>query len=90
MVKKINDRTNSGKKIEKITKINILTDKDRTPMSVTPVAPAIHDLLGAKLKAYYSAIVSEPIPDRLAILMAELEAQSVADPASDPDKGGDP
>ena len=87
MGKKSNDRTNSGKTVDKIIKINIQTDKDRKPM---PATPAIHDLLGAKLKAYYSAIVSEPMPDRLAELMKELEAQTVAPPLTNSDKGGDP
>ena len=87
MGKKSKDRTNSGKTVDEIIKFNIETGKDRKPM---PDTPAIHDLLGAKLKAYYSAIISEPIPDRLAELMAELEAQSAIGPASKPDKGGDP
>lgn len=41
-----------------------------------PPAPPIHDMLGQKLKAYYSEIVSEPIPERLTALLAKLEAQS--------------
>lgn len=45
-----------------------------------PAAPAIQDVLGAKLKAYYGEVVSEPIPDRLMALMAELEAQSAVKP----------
>ncbi len=36
----------------------------------------IHDMLGDKLKAYYAQVASEPIPDRLTDLLAELEAQS--------------
>lgn len=36
----------------------------------------IHDMLGQKLKAYYAEIASEPIPERLTSLLAELEAQS--------------
>jgi hypothetical protein len=36
----------------------------------------IHDMLGQKLKAYYAEIASEPIPERLTALLAELEAQS--------------
>jgi Anti-sigma factor NepR len=87
MAKKSNDRTNSGKSIDKVTKINIPTDKDRNPM---PVTPAVHDLPDEKLKACYSAIVSEPIPDRLAELMARLEAQSRAESVSDADNSRDP
>jgi Anti-sigma factor NepR len=87
MAKKSNDRTHSGKTVDEVIKLNIETDKDRKSM---PATPPIHDLLGAKLKAYYSAIVSEPIPDRLAELMAELEAKSVAAPVTKDDKGGDP
>jgi Anti-sigma factor NepR len=36
----------------------------------------IHDMLGQKLKAYYAEIASEPIPERLTALLAQLEAQS--------------
>ena len=56
-----------------------------------PAPPAIHDMLGAKLKAYYGQIVSEPIPDRLMALMVELEAQSATKSPIEPDaeNGGD-
>jgi Anti-sigma factor NepR len=35
----------------------------------------IQDAIGRSLKAHYDDIVSEPVPDRLLALLAELEAK---------------
>lgn len=37
--------------------------------------PKIQDALGRALKAHYDDLVSAPIPDRLLVLLAELEAK---------------
>jgi Anti-sigma factor NepR len=53
------------------------------PIQVTPVnikqdtlPIAMHDLLGDKLRAYYNEVAREPVPDRFAQLLKELEASS--------------
>jgi Anti-sigma factor NepR len=84
MAEKLNDRKNSGKIVKNKA-------KNMNGYQQSTAAPAIQDMLGAKLKAYYGEIVSEPIPDRLMALMAELEAQSAVKKPSEPDaeNGGD-
>jgi Anti-sigma factor NepR len=81
---KSNHRNNSGKNVKNKA-------KTMNGYQQSTAAPAIQDMLGAKLKAYYGEIVSEPIPDRLMALMAELEAQSATKTPSEPDaeNGGD-
>jgi Anti-sigma factor NepR len=37
--------------------------------------PKIQEALGRALKAHYDDLVSAPIPDRLLVLLAELEAK---------------
>ena len=67
MAENSNSRQSAGKSAK---------DKAKTMNGLPQPQAAINDMLGAKLKAYYGEIVSEPIPDRLMALMAELEAQS--------------
>jgi Anti-sigma factor NepR len=53
-------------------------DKPHKPMIVTDPSYAqlpIHDLIGEKLRAYYDHVASEPVPDRFAELLKELEAK---------------
>jgi Anti-sigma factor NepR len=84
MAEKSNDRRKPGSSVK---------NKAETMSGLQPLTsqPAIQDMLGAKLKAYYGEIISEPIPDRLMALMAELEAQSATKKLSEPDaeNGGD-
>jgi hypothetical protein len=37
--------------------------------------PRIQDAIGKSLKAHYDDLISAPIPDRLLVLLAELEAK---------------
>jgi hypothetical protein len=37
--------------------------------------PKIQDAIGRALKAHYDDLVSAPIPDRLLVLLSELEAK---------------
>jgi Anti-sigma factor NepR len=78
------DRKKSGRTIK--NKAKTMHGPQQTSFS-----PAIQDMLGAKLKAYYSEIASEPVPDRIMALMAELEAQSTTKTSTEPDaeNGGD-
>jgi hypothetical protein len=70
--------------------------KDKNRADPEPAAeqavPAIGDMLAAKLKAYYGEIASQPIPERLMALMAELEAQTAEKPRAEPgsNDGNDP
>ncbi len=51
-------------------------DKTMNGFQIRPPAPAIHGMLGEKLKAFYAEVANEPIPERLTALLAKLEAQS--------------
>ncbi|WP_439574033.1 NepR family anti-sigma factor [Phreatobacter sp.] len=42
------------------------------------IDPRIQDAIGRSLKAHYDDLVKEPIPDRLLVLLAELEAKERA------------
>jgi hypothetical protein len=72
--------------------INIQNAKNKNATSPEQAIPVIEDMLAAKLKAYYGEIASEPIPERLMALMAELEAQTAAKPRAEPgsNDGNDP
>ena len=37
--------------------------------------PRIQDAIGKSLKAHYDDLINAPIPDRLLVLLAELEAK---------------
>jgi Anti-sigma factor NepR len=67
------ENQDNGRKSGKNSKVK---DKKMPGFQPQPPAPAIHDMLSHKLKAYYAEIASEPIPDRLTALLAKLEAQS--------------
>lgn len=41
--------------------------------------PRIQDAIGKSLKAHYDDLISAPIPDRLLVLLAELEAKERRD-----------
>lgn len=45
-------------------------------LSISSAKPMVHDLIGHKLRAYYAGITSEPVPDRFAALLGELEART--------------
>lgn len=47
-------------------------DEDGKP---TVLDPRIQEAIGRSLKAHYDDLVREPIPDRLLVLLAELEAK---------------
>lgn len=66
--------------------------KNKSVTNPEQAIPVIEDMLAAKLKAYYGEIASQPIPERLMALMAELEAQTVAKPRAEPgsNDGNDP
>ncbi len=61
------------------TKTNIkVNDKPNQSMIASDpsyMQPPVHDLIGEKLRAYYQHVASEPVPDRFAALLAELEAK---------------
>ncbi|MGY6661013.1 MAG: NepR family anti-sigma factor [Glycocaulis sp.] len=46
-------------------------------------------VLGDQLRAYYDAVTSEPVPDALTDLMAELARKSSNTPAEGGDSGRD-
>jgi hypothetical protein len=51
-------------------------DADDTGVAATAeLDPKIQEALGRALKAHYDDLVSAPIPDRLLVLLAELEAK---------------
>jgi DNA-binding protein Fis len=57
---------------------NKVHDKPRKSMIVSDPSYAqlpVHDLIGEKLRAYYEHVASEPVPDRFATLLAQLEAK---------------
>lgn len=47
-------------------------DEDGKPIVLDP---RIQEAIGRSLKAHYDDLVREPIPDRLLVLLAELEAK---------------
>lgn len=47
-------------------------DEDGKPVVLDP---RIQEAIGRSLKAHYDDLVQEPIPDRLLVLLAELEAK---------------
>lgn len=47
-------------------------DEDDKPVVLDP---RIQEAIGRSLKAHYDDLVREPIPDRLMVLLAELEAK---------------
>lgn len=44
----------------------------------TPAQESVHQALGRALKAHYEDLASAPLPDRLLVLLAELEAKEGA------------
>lgn len=38
--------------------------------------PAVHDLIGQKLRAYYDEVTKLPVPDRFAELLNQLELKT--------------
>lgn len=44
----------------------------------TPAQESMHQALGRALKAHYEDLASAPLPDRLLVLLAELEAKEAA------------
>ena len=98
MAERLTGRKNSGKSSNTDTRIKPKVKPKVNPkvnamiqIQQRPVTAAIQDMLGTKLQAYYSEIVSEPIPDRIKALMAKLEAQSATKIPVEPDaeNGGD-
>lgn len=56
----------------------------------TPAQESMHQALGRALKAHYEDLASAPLPDRLLVLLAELEAKEAASsraPGRDPFDG---
>lgn len=48
---------------------------DTGAVGAAELDPKIQEALGRALKAHYDDLVSAPIPDRLLVLLAELEAK---------------
>lgn len=46
-----------------------------------PLSPDLQAHIGVRLKAYYDSVLSEPIPDRFAQLLDQLDAASEKDGA---------
>jgi Anti-sigma factor NepR len=57
---------------------NVNNKPERSMIIVDPLQASlpVHDLIGEKLRAYYDHVASEPVPDRFAALLEELEAKS--------------
>lgn len=53
-------------------------EKTMTSTPAASIAPAVHDLIGHKLRAYYEEVTKEPVPDRFTSLLAELESRTVS------------
>lgn len=47
-------------------------DEDGPPVALDP---RIQEAIGRSLKAHYDDLVKEPVPDRLLVLLAQLEAK---------------
>jgi hypothetical protein len=48
---------------------------DDEPAVLRELDPKTQDAIGLALKAHYADLISAPIPDRLLVLLAELEAK---------------
>jgi Anti-sigma factor NepR len=59
---------------EKSGKPMIVADPSHMALPVQ----GLPDVIGEKLRAYYEHVASEPVPDRFAALLAQLEAKSVS------------
>ena len=62
-------------------------DRPDTPAAAAggrPLAPGIQAHLGQQLKAVYAEIANQPVPDRFAQLLDELERKQRAAPAKPP------
>jgi DNA-binding protein Fis len=69
------------RRADKIKKENRVSNKSSQSMIVSDPSHTqlpVHDLIGEKLRAYYQHVASEPVPDRFASLLAELEAKDTA------------
>lgn len=47
-------------------------------MRPTSPKPEVSDLIGQRLRNYYEAVASEPVPDRFMELLSQLEAAAAA------------
>ena len=51
--------------------------KPEQPMAtITPSTPRVHDLIGQKLRNFYNEVALEPVPDRFAKLLEQLEQKT--------------
>lgn len=46
--------------------------------------PAVHEMIGRRLRLHYEELQQQPLPGRLAELLKELEAQSADAPDVEP------
>lgn len=60
-------------KLAKRTKKN---EKLMPLTSPSNAKPAVHDLIGQKLRAYYDEVTKLPVPDRFAELLNQLEMKT--------------
>ena len=51
-------------------------EKPMTSASPYNAKPAVHDLIGQKLRAYYDEVTKLPVPDRFAELLNQLELKT--------------
>lgn len=53
-----------------------LPRRGRKPVEGDPLSPDLQAALGRRLKSYFDGVAAEPIPDRFAQLLEELERTS--------------
>ena len=51
-------------------------EKLMTFASPSNAKPAVHDLIGQKLRAYYDEVTKLPVPDRFSELLNQLELKT--------------
>jgi DNA-binding protein Fis len=54
---------------------NLLTKSTTAKATSGKTLPA-HDLIGRKLREYYDEVAQQPVPDKFAALLSELEKKS--------------
>ena len=64
-----------------------MSQESKPPGDKGDIDQPIQAHLGEQLKRYFSSIVAEPVPDRFANLLNELEQRERSAKPSDPGKG---